>query len=298
MRNFFQSHWKVIVAIILAIVLALTTVETDSARAAPPLTARLHAHVAAIAAERHDTAMPREPEQAARHIEGALDGFGYTVRRQEYEAGGRRVRNVEASLANLAPGARPERIFIIGAHFDATPGAGENGSGAAAVLELARLLRDMRPGQGTEVKFVFFVNEEAPWFLGEDMGGLLPGRTGQPPPELEARYPDAGDFIAFVGTLESSALVRQALAAFKAGADFPAQGLAAQAHVMGVTLSGHGPDERQGYPALMITDTAFLRYPYHHTAGGAPEKPDFDGMSRVVRGLARTIAALASPVRS
>ena len=321
MRRFLHTHWKLI-AILLAIVLALTTVEIDSAPANPPLSARRRAHVEAIASKEHNTATPRELEHSARYIEQALAGFGYALKRQEYEAGGQKVRNIEVSVANVAKDARPERIFIIGAHYDSAlgaPGANDNGSGTAAVLELARLLKTVRPSYGTEIKFVFFVNEEPPWFMGEEMGSMRHARelkrqgqnvagaliletigwySNKPdsqrlPPGLEKQYPSTGNFIAFVGTLESSALVRQALAAFKDHSDFPAHGLAAPAHVMGVTLSDHSSYNRHGYPALMITDTAFLRYPYYHTTEDTPDKVDTDSMARVVEGLARTIQSLA-----
>ncbi|OON61325.1 hypothetical protein B0920_19340 [Massilia sp. KIM] len=327
MRHFFQSHWKAILAIILAILLAVLTVETAPAFDAPPLSARLRAHVEAIASTEHNVANPGALERSARHIESALAGYGYQPRRQEYEAGGQKVRNIEVSVANVEPGAKPERIFIIGAHYDSAigaPGANDNGSGTAAVLELARLLKTMQPSRGTELKFVFFVNEEPPWFMGEEMGSLRHARelkrlghqvagaliletvgwysdapnSQKLPPGLEDKYPSTGNFIAFVGTLESSALVRQSLAAFRAHSDFPAQGLAAPAHVMGVTLSDHTSYNRQGYPALMITDTAFLRYPYYHTAEDTPDKLDYESMARVVTGLARTINALAGAVRT
>lgn len=327
MRKFARSHWKVIIAILLAIALATLTLETDSAAPAPDLSVRLRTHVEAIASQEHNTATPRALEHAARHIETTLQGYGYRLRRQEYEAGGQKVRNIEVSVSNTAPGARPERIFIVGAHYDSArgaPGANDNGSGTAAVLELARLLKTMQPSRGTEVKFVFFVNEEPPWFMGEEMGSMQHARelrkNGQNvegaliletigwysqeknsqklPPGLEKHYPSTGNFIAFVGTLESSALVRQALAAFKAQSDFPAEGLAAPAHVMGVTLSDHSSYNRHGYPALMITDTAFMRYPYYHTAEDTPEKLDYASMARVVKGLARTIDSLAGAART
>jgi len=327
MRKFARSHWKVIIAILLAIALATLTLETDSAAPAPDLSVRLRTHVEAIASREHNTATPRALEHAARHIETTLQGYGYRLRRQEYEAGGQKVRNIEVSVSNTAPGARPERIFIVGAHYDSArgaPGANDNGSGTAAVLELARLLKTMQPSRGTEVKFVFFVNEEPPWFMGEELGSMQHARelrkNGQNvegaliletigwysqeknsqklPPGLEKHYPSTGNFIAFVGTLESSALVRQALAAFKAQSDFPAEGLAAPAHVMGVTLSDHSSYNRHGYPALMITDTAFMRYPYYHTAEDTPEKLDYASMARVVKGLARTIDSLAGAART
>ncbi len=326
MRNFFHSHWKVIVALVLLIMVAVLTVGPESARAAPDLAERMREHVRAVASEEPNTNTPEQLERAARYIETALERAGYTPSRQEYEAGGQRVRNIEAVVGKVARGKRPDRIFIVGAHYDSAqgaPGANDNGSGTAAVLELARLLRTMQPAAGTEVRFVFFVNEEPPFFMGEQMGSMRhaaelkrqgqlvegalvletmgyysdqPG-SQQLPPGLDGQYPDTGNFIAFVGTIESSALVRQALAAFRDASDFPAQGLAAPAHTMGVTLSDHSAYNRHGYPALMITDTAFMRYPYYHTAQDTPEKLDYESMARVVTGLSKTIAALAGATR-
>jgi len=326
MRNFFHSNWKVIVALVLLIMVAVLTVGPESARAAPDLAERMREHVRAVASEEHNTNKPEQLERAARYIETALERAGYTPSRQEYEAGGQRVRNIEAVVGKVARGKRPDRIFIVGAHYDSAqgaPGANDNGSGTAAVLELARLLRTMQPAAGTEVRFVFFVNEEPPFFMGEQMGSMRhaaelkrqgqlvegalvletmgyysdqPG-SQQLPPGLDGQYPDTGNFIAFVGTIESSALVRQALAAFRDASDFPAQGLAAPAHTMGVTLSDHSAYNRHGYPALMITDTAFMRYPYYHTAQDTPDKLDYESMARVVTGLSKTIAALAGATR-
>ena len=148
----------------------------------------------------HNTRKPAELERTATYIETELARAGYRIARQVVAAGGQRVRNIEASIGNVAPGRKPERIFIVGAHDDSAqgaPGANDNGSGTAAVLELARMLKTMQPAAGTEVRFVFFVNEEPPWLMGSE-------------------YPGSGNFIAFVGTLESSALVREALAAFRA----------------------------------------------------------------------------------
>jgi hypothetical protein len=328
MRTFFRAHWKVIVAILLLVVLATLTLNTSSAMPEPALATRLRAHVVAIASEEHNTATPRALERAAVHIEQALQAEGYRVQRQAYRAGGQLVRNIEVSVANVAPGARPERIFIVGAHYDSAPGApdilsdvpNDNGSGTAAVLELARLLKGMRPSQGTEVQFVFFVNEEPPWFMGEEMGSMQHARrlhaeghqvegaliletigyysqvrrSQKLPAGLEKHYPDTGNFIAFVGTTASSRLVQEALSAFQAASDFPAHGLAAPAYVQGVTLSDHASYNRFGYPAIMITDTAFMRYPYYHTAQDTPDKLDYESMARVVTGLARTITALAA----
>ncbi len=320
MRKFARSHWKILIAILLAVALATLTLETDSATPAPgpDLSSRLRAHVGAIDGRAHGTARPRAVAQAAQHIESTLQGYGYRLRGQAYQAGGQELRNIEVSIANTAAGARPERIFIVGAHYGSAggaPGATDKASGAAAVLELARLLKTMQPSRGTEVKFVFFVNEKASWFRDEELGGMQPSRepvnagaalaleragwysqtqsSHTLPPGQEKPHPGTGNFIAYAGTLESSARVRQALAAFRAQPDFPSEGLAAPAHVMGVTLSDHASYQRQGYPALMITDTAFMRYPYYRTAEGTPDKLDYASIARVVKGLARTIDSLA-----
>lgn len=295
MRSFLKDHWKAIVAIILLVVLALFTVNPGGATPAPSLAARLRAHVAAVAPGGVcDSCSPglQQQLQAARYITATLRDEGYAVRRPPSQAGGQAPRNIEVSVANLAPHARPERIFIVGAHVGA-PADGISldagradtgnlgaGTGTAAVLELARLLKALRPSLGTEIRFVFF-------FDAADHG-----------PE-----PSSGrDFIAFVGTLDASRPVQRALAAFRGSPVAAIHGLAAPAYVQGVTLSGHTAYRGAGAPTVMVTDTAFGRYPYfeaiNEPADNAPDKADYSGIARVVSGLARTLAALAAAQRS
>jgi hypothetical protein len=148
--------WKsriVALAIVVAIfaspvvlLLWLTAVPgTSYAGPVPALTAgearlavRLRRHVTTIASVPHNTEHPIELERAARHIEGALAGMGYAVRRQSFSAGGERVRNIEVVIDPAAPDAK---TLVIGAHYDSAfeaPGANDNGSGTAGVIELAR----------------------------------------------------------------------------------------------------------------------------------------------------------------
>lgn len=255
MRTFFRAHWKAIVAIVLLILLALVTVNPSSALPQPSLSMRLRAHVAAIGAD-----------GTARYIGDVLESEGYRVRRQPH--------TLEVSVANVAAGSRAARIFIIGARYGAGQRIDDAGSGSAAVLELARLLKGLHPSRGTEVKFVFSEN---------DLGGT-----------------DGGSFIAFVGAPAASGRVQEALSAFQAASGAPARGLAAPAYVQGVTLSAHGADRHAGDPAVIITESAFLRYPYRRAAPEAPtsqesqDSVDYDGVARVVAGLARTIRALAA----
>ena len=305
---------------------AVTMAGVAALPAAPPLEQRLSQHVHWVASDEHNTRRPNALEDAASYIEVALMREGYEVKRQQYVFDGHQVRNLEVSVINTSSNKQPGRIFIIGAHYDSArgaPGANDNGSGTAAVLELARMLKNVRLAKGTELKFVFFVNEEPPYLGGEGMGSWQHAKElrarGQPvaaaliletigyysnrrgsqkyPPGLEKLYPSQGNFIAFVGTRESSELVRKTLAAFKAASSFPAEGLASASYVEGVTWSDHTSYNRHGYPALMITDTAFLRYPYYHTAQDTPDRLDYDSMARVVERLAKVIEGIAGPAQ-
>lgn len=261
MRNFLNSHWKVILAILLAIVLATLTLET---RSALPLTARLQLHVEALApaAQSSPQSSPQSSHHALRHVRASLEHAGYTLRRHGHEHGYPPERMVHVAHANLAPGAAPERLFIVGARL------GPDGNpGAAALLELARTVRHLRLARGTEIRFVFF----------ED--GALSLRS------------DSANFMAFIGSRASMVPVRHALAAFRSDPVMAREGLATPAHVMGVTSYG-----AQGR-ALVITDTGFLRFPYFRTKE-EPEAIDYEAMAHIVDGLARTLGALAGAVET
>ncbi|MGH8756963.1 MAG: M28 family peptidase, partial [Burkholderiales bacterium] len=113
------------------------------------------------------------------------------------------------------------------------------------------------------------------------------------PPLLRFFYPDRGNFIAFVSNFSSRQALRQLVDAFRAHSDFPAESLATFEFIPGVGWSDHLSFWRQGYPALMVTDTAFYRYAHYHRASDTPDKIRYTEMARVVEGLAKAIAALA-----
>lgn len=321
LRSFLRTFWKTIVA--LAVLVAVATVTMGHQAKGDELASVLRKHVYAIATNEHNTAKPVELEYAARYIETELQDMGYQPRRQPYTYAGHSVRNIVASLANPAPGDGVRQVLVVGAHYDSAPGApgaDDNGSGVAALIEIARQLRGLRPATGTELQFVFYPNEEAPYFGGEGMGSLRHARalnaaglqvkaalvletigyyTRDPgsqryPAGLAQHYPSTGNFLAFVGTTASAGLVKRALAGFRAVSSFPAEGLAAPPTTTGVTLSDHASYERFGFPALMITDTAFMRYPYYHTVADTPDKLDYASLAQVVGGLSKMIAAMAS----
>lgn len=283
MRSFFRDHWKAIVVILLLMVLATFTVTPGAAPAAPSLAERLRAHVHALAAT-----YPRD--DGAAYIAATLRAQGYRVLHPR-GADGRRIQNeLDASIANVAPGARPARVFIVGAREDA--------GAAAAVLELARRLKDLRPMPGTELRFVFLT------------GSAIvdtPDRSDRSDTSDTSDAPDSGSFIAFAGTPDASRRVQQALSAFQGAANAPARGFAAPDYTQGVALLGHAAHGAPGY-AMMVTGTAFGRYPYLNAADDSLDSPgappvdvligddprDYGGAARVVSGLAHTIEALAA----
>ena len=227
-----------------------------------------------------------------------------------FESGGRKVRNLELGSGPI----------VVGAHYDTvpgSPGADDNASGVAVLIELSRLF----PGAG--IRCVAFANEEVPYFLGPEMGSFAyarrsrerretlramfslemlgcyreaPGSQHYPFP-LGLFYPDRGDFIAFVGDLGARRLVRRSLELFRKNSRFPAEGLAAPSIVPGVSWSDHWSFRRHGYPALMVTDTAFYRYPHYHLPSDTPEKLDYERMARLTMGLAGMLQELAQEDR-
>ena len=294
----------------------------------PPLTdeemalaASLKLHIASIAAREHNIAHYDELEKVARHIEATLASFGYAVGRQEFSVDGRLVRNIDATIEPPAEKLDPE-VIVVGAHYDSasgTPGANDNGSGAAAVIELARLLRDLDHKSGKRIRFVLFVNEEPPYFMTEAMGSLRYARalaerreravamysletigfyssesgSQHYPAPFGLIYPDRGDFIAFVGMLGSRPLLQETLRSFRAHTAFPSIGGVAPGFIPGIAWSDHWSFAEHGFQAVMVTDTALFRYPHYHLPSDTPDKVDSEQLARVVKGIERVIRDLA-----
>jgi hypothetical protein len=146
----------------------------------PPLTAderaiaaTLKRHIEAIAAREHNVAHYDELEKVAVYLEGVLSSLGYAIGRQEYVVDGKAVRNLDAVIE--AQSATDPEVIVVGAHYDSapdTPGANDNASGTASVLELARLLADLKGKTNKRIRLVLFVNEEPPYFWAGHMGSV------------------------------------------------------------------------------------------------------------------------------
>ena len=277
-------------------------------------------HVAAMASCERNLFKPVELEATAQYIEKTFTELGYAVAAQRFESGAGEVRNIEVEVAG---GARAGEILVIGAHYDSVVGAvgaNDNGSGVAAVVELARLFRGAKPAR--TLRLVAFVNEEPPFHHSDAMGSRVyarrskergerivamfsletigyysdrPGSQRYPFP-LGVFYPSTGNFIAFVSNLSSRSLLHEVILSFRRHAEFPSEAVAAPAFIPGVNWSDHWSFWREGYPALMVTDTAPYRYSHYHTMQDTPEKVDYERLARVVTGLHKTIHDLAEAV--
>lgn len=258
---------------------------------------------------------------AADFLEFSLTKSGYTVRRQTYDVAGTTCSNLETEIQGSE---RADEIVIIGAHYDSvdgSPGANDNATGAAAVLALSRLFSTRKASR--TLRFVEFVNEEPPFFQSPHMGSLVyarhcrkqndkivamltletigyysdENRSQNYPFPFGLIYPATGNFIGFVGNTRSRKLVRSVVSSFRAQKKFPSEGGALPGFIPGIGFSDHWAFWQEGYPGVMVTDTAPFRYPHYHTDADTPDKVHYDRMARVVAGLGRVIADMAGLIK-
>jgi Iap family predicted aminopeptidase len=294
---------------------------------APPLTTEekalrveLAAHVQMLGGEIGERNLIRYPQlqSAAQYIENELTRFGWKVRRDEYDVHGQSCYNVEAELRGESP-----EIVLIGAHYDTvdgSPGANDNGSGVAAVLALSHRLSGSHNAR--TIRLVAFVNEEPQHFQTSQMGSFVyatrcrsrgdriqammsletigyysneADSQSYPAPGLGLLYPRMGNFISFVGNVASRSLLRNIVGEFREHAQIASEGAALPPAVPGVSWSDQWSFWQNGYPGIMVTDTAPFRYPHYHAPSDTPDKLDYDSMTRVVVGLEHAIRRLANP---
>ena len=279
----------------------------------------LRAHVSMLSAEIGERHIyhPRALHAAADYIRSRWSAQGYEVASQTYQLEGVLSENIEVTRAGAK---RAGEICLVGAHYDTvpgSPGANDNASGVAALIEMSRLFTELVPA--TTVRFVACVNEVPPYFFSRRMGSAVYARAAKLrgddirlmisletlgcysdlpgsqhyPPLFKYFYPDQANFIAFVSNLRSRGMLRSFAKAFRANSDFPAEDLATWALVPGVAWSDHLSFWREGYPALMVTDTALYRYRYYHTALDTADKLDYRRFAQVTEGLYRALAALS-----
>ena len=280
---------------------------------------RIISTLAADYPSRHGS-RPEVLNAAASFIENEFRSIGYEVESQYYESHGTRVRNLLAERKGRDAG---KPVIILGAHYDTvpeTPGADDNASGIAGLLELARLLKGTS-GHRT-VRFVAFPHEEPPYFYSNLMGsrqyaGMLKesgenvlvmlclemlGFAGEryeqryPAPLMQALggYPKYGNFIGLVGNLKSLRMMSFVRSAMRKYCTVGVESLTAPGFISPMFLSDHSSFWKHGYPALMVTDTAFLRNPNYHLPSDTPETLNYEFLARVIEGIRATVLELDS----
>ena len=273
---------------------------------------RLRAHVEVLARDLvpRDVAYPDNLDRAATYIAQQFERAGLTSEFERYEARGGKYANV---VARIGTGTAP---LVIGAHYDAfgefgaNPGADDNASGVAGLLELARLVADREIPGGLEL--VAFSTEEPPFFGSLQMGsavhaqrmlaggrrprgmvslemiGYFTDRQPWPSALLAALYPSRGDFVLLAGRPSDRELIRALKPGFLGGSDVPLVSYSGP-YVGGLDASDHSSFWNRGIPAVVLTDTSFLRNPRYHDAEDTPDSLDYLRMAGVVDGLANAL---------
>lgn len=285
--------------------------------------ARLETHVRYLAGLQPNRSFMNTDSlaKAEKYIVDQFKGIGFAnVELQDVFADGKTYHNVIVRTGDE----KAKDLIVIGAHYDTAgennPGADDNASGVAALLELARVFKSENPELKYPVEFVAYTLEEPPFFGGKEMGSVYHAdrlkergqnvvlmlsletlgyfsnklfSQGFSIPLLYGFYPWAGNFIGIVGAPADRAIQAQFKAAMNANTNVSTLSITAPAIVPGIDYSDHRSYWAHDWPAFMITDTAFLRNDQYHEAGDAPERLDYSKMAEVVRGLYGGILALS-----
>jgi Zn-dependent M28 family amino/carboxypeptidase len=256
---------------------------------------------------------------AARYIEEQLSAMGVLVQEHEFFVNDQSFVNLEVIVPKSDSSCPEPACIVVGAHYDTvpgTPGADDNASGVAALLELAHQLGQERLER--TLRFVFFPNEEPPFFPDAGMGSAAyasklrsehvdvhvmialemlgyysdRAKSQKYPPGLSFFHPDRGNFIGLISNLSSRQRMREVKRAFVASTKFPCESLAAPSWTIVVGLSDHHSFWTQGYPALMVTDTAFMRNPHYHGPTDSAETLDYQRFAEVTQGLVSAVRRL------
>ena len=264
-------------------------------------------------------------EDCKKYIVNEGEKYGYKPVLQSYNCRGKTVSNIEFVKHSRQ---NPNEFYVIGAHYDSvhgTVGADDNTSSVAALLHLADYFKDKDLKTG--IRFVFFVNEEPPFFHTEEMGSLIYAKQYNPkspgnqfhknptiikgmisldpigyystekksqryPFPLSLFYPGTGDFIALVADNSSRKFLKQVGKSFRKHASIPSRGIAAPRSIPGITFSDHWSFSINNIPAMLFTNTGMFRNPHYHRTTDLPDTLDYHRMTLVVDGIKGVIKDL------
>jgi hypothetical protein len=279
---------------------------------------RLRAHVETISRDFYprDEGHPENLAKLATYIQSAFENTGADVTRHTFKVKGNNYSNVYAAFGP----ATQERI-IVGAHYDTvpgTPGADDNASGIAGLIELGHLLKNAV--LSTRVELAAYALEEPPYFYTPQMGSaqhvkLLqqenvkvrmmfalemigyfsdkPDSQYLPMPVLSLLYPHEGNFIMVAGQFLDGTNVRIIKRTMRGASSLPVYSINAPGNLLGINLSDHVNFWNADLPAVMITDTAFYRYDGYHSPTDTADRLDYERMAMVVEGVYAAVLALA-----
>ena len=274
---------------------------------------RLQEHVRKLSEE----FVPRDSEhrenllQTAKYIQDALQPYAAKVAFQCYGVNGRQYVNVIAEY-----GPATNNILVVGAHYDAFsvyPGADDNASGVAGLIELGRLLKQLN--LRCRVELVAYSLEEPPFFASQYMGSAVhahrvkkAGKTVELMialemigyftekndsqkyivPLLHISHPSEGNFIAIIDRIFSKK-AQEIASAVNRFTSLPAYAITAPAAVPGIDFSDHRNYWANGFPAVMVTDTAFYRNPFYHSPNDTMDTLNYEKMADVIYGIFKYI---------
>lgn len=267
---------------------------------------------------------PEKLAQAAHYIAQAFRSTGAALTEQPVPVTGQTGKYFNI-IAHFGP--RNGVPIIVGAHYDAdskhknddgsyalethTPGADDNASGVAGLLELARLLAQNPPSRPVDL-IAYTLEEDPPEPIEADMGSHIhalslrqagqpiqlmismemigyfrdgPGSQHYSVPGLQLLYPTQGHFLALVGRFSDFNLTQEVKSLLAGATDLPVYSVNAPSFLPGISDSDHESYWAENYPAFMVTDTAFERNPHYHQAGDTPETLDYVRMAKVVQGV-------------
>ncbi|MBT3783835.1 M28 family peptidase [bacterium] len=267
---------------------------------------------------------PENLKKSAQFIEMRFNALGYethresfhVVERRGYEVYSQRTRLPVMEVSNIVAekNGSTNGVIVVGAHYDSvigSPGADDNATGVAALLELSRLLFEQK--FAATLKFIAFVNEEPPYFQTDEMGSYVSAKLSQGrneniiamisleslgfytdeknsqkyPAPLSMFYPDRGNFVSFVSNRSSRALLKKSISAFRDSRIFPSEGACLPEWIQEIGFSDQWSYWQFGFEAIMVT--AFLRNPYYHTDFDTPEKINYDALARIVVGMVHVL---------
>ncbi len=266
---------------------------------------------------------PAQLAATIKYIEGTLGpaNLGYKVARETYKVGDIDCHNLIVELPGTQ---KKDEIVIVGAHYDTvltTPGADDNASGVAACMNLAQAFA--KTENERTLRFVFFANEEPPYFQTDNMGSLVHAKlskrrgdqivamlsletmgfyTDAPnsqkaPPGVPVKVPDEGNFLAVIGNVTSAPVADGIAAWFQRNSTMPCIAVNLPSTIAEQGWSDHWSFWQMGYPGVMITDTAMFRNPHYHQPTDTIDTLDFDRLTEAVKGLEGSVRELVNPSR-